>query len=378
MSYSAVEPARSYVPTFQITWESTLKCNLDCTYCGKGINGGHDNSIPHPSLEDCLKTVDFLLEYVDAYMKYKIPAHRLVGLNVFGGESLFHPNIVEILDYIKLQHKKYKDNWQLSIQTVTNAVVKEKIWNRIVDKIDYWTISYHSESTEEQQDLVRKNLLDLKEKNKHYNCSILMHPKKWENCINMIEWCKKNNIPYLPRQLDHGPLASEFFYKEEQVKWFDNLRGVKTDLSFDKKLTSNVNMESKGRSCCGGNPMHINGDQSCSQSYIPNNRFEGWHCSVHYFFMFVKQVTKEVFVNKDCKMNFDGNVGPIGYLTDTKKIIDRINNNVPNAIICKKSKCWCGLCAPKAESEEKYNSIMDYYLIPTIDQHTAQTINTSE
>jgi len=359
MNYSVIEPTLDDAPVFQITWETTLKCNLDCSYCSKNY---HNNAIPHPTLEECLKTVDFLLEYVDAYMAYKLPSQRRAGLNVFGGESLFHPNIVEILDYIKIQHEQYKDKWSLSIQTITNAIVKEKIWDRIVDKIDYWTVSYHSETTIEQQDLFKQNLLDLKQKGKHFKCAIMMHPKHWNNSISMIEWCKDNNIPHLPRQLEHD---FDFdYYKKDQIKWFDELYGITTKIPLHKKIISIINLDSNGRSCCGGNEMHVNADYSSSQPYIPNNNFKGWHCSVHYFFVFVKQVTKEVFVNKDCMMNFDGKIAPIGYLSDAQLIIDNIKQKQPPAIVCGKHRCRCGLCAPKAKKYYDYNNIMRHYLEP--------------
>ena len=32
------------VPSFLLDWEVTKLCNLDCSYCGIGIDGGHDNS----------------------------------------------------------------------------------------------------------------------------------------------------------------------------------------------------------------------------------------------------------------------------------------------------------------------------------------------
>ena len=46
--------------SFQIAWESTLKCNLDCSYCGDG----HDNKTEHPAFAECLDTVDFIYKYV--------------------------------------------------------------------------------------------------------------------------------------------------------------------------------------------------------------------------------------------------------------------------------------------------------------------------
>lgn len=366
-TYTSIEPTLidpKRKPNFQITWETTLKCNLDCTYCSPN---DHNNKIPHPPLDECLKTVNFLFEYVDIYMSKKKPDNRHVGLNIFGGESFFHPNIVEILEYIKTQHKKYEHKWSLSIQTVTNAVVKEKVWERASETIGYYTVSYHSESTKEQQDLVRANLLNLKEKKKGFTCSILMHPKHWDNCIEMIEWCKENQIPYLPRQLDHSWHDFKFWYSKEQVAWFDELRGIKRDVPLGKKIISIVNLTSQGRSCCGGTPMHVNRDYTQTQDYIPNNNFKGWHCSVNQFFVFVKQVTKEIFVNKDCQMNFDGKVAPIGTLDDADKIISELKENFNNdsipVIICNKSKCWCGLCAPKAKTKEEFDSIMENYLV---------------
>ena len=82
--------------TFLLDWELTMKCNLDCSYCGTGIYGGHDNSTRHPSLDKCLETLDFMFEYADLYMRTKPPGLRYVVLNVYGGESLHHPDIVKI------------------------------------------------------------------------------------------------------------------------------------------------------------------------------------------------------------------------------------------------------------------------------------------
>ncbi len=378
--YQSIEPTlidENRKPIFYITWESTLKCNLDCGYCGKDA---HDNSVPHPPLEECLDTADFLLDYADLYVSRRNEQQRHVSLNIFGGESLFHPNIVDILKYLRDQHTNKKYQWSLGLSTVTNAVVKEKIWNRIVDLVDYFTVSYHAESTEEQQNLVKKNLLTLQNTGKNYHCAIMMHPKNWDNCQAMIEWCKDNNIKYLPRQIDHGPLNFKFYYNNDQASWFQDFYDAgktgcnscetsckKTPLleGLKKKVFSIVNLESKGRSCCGGTPFHIDQNYQQTQTHI-QNRLKGWHCSVNYFFVFVKQVTGEIFLNKDCRVNFDNKVAPIGYLKDRKSILEKLkqdleNNTLPT-VICAKNKCWCGLCAPKAATKEKYSEIMEKYL----------------
>ena len=79
-------------------------------------------------------------------------------------------------------------------------------------------------------------------------------------------------------------------------------------------------------------------------------------------FLYIKQYTGEVFTNKDCKMNWDNKVGAIGNLKDTGQILNRLKTGTP-VIICKKNKCWCGLCAPKAAQPEVYKKIMQKYSI---------------
>ena len=81
--------------SFLLDWELTMKCNLDCSYCPVGIYGGHDNSIAHPKLADCIATLNFMYEYVDRMMAGRVNSLRYVVLNIYGGESLHHPNIVD-------------------------------------------------------------------------------------------------------------------------------------------------------------------------------------------------------------------------------------------------------------------------------------------
>lgn len=77
------------VPSFLLDWEVTKLCNLDCSYCVTGLDGGHDNSTKHSPLEECLQTIDFMYQYVDLYMQYKKPSQRKVILNVYGEKVYF-------------------------------------------------------------------------------------------------------------------------------------------------------------------------------------------------------------------------------------------------------------------------------------------------
>lgn len=367
---AAIDPNNKL--TFLLDWELTLKCNLDCKYCTTGIVHGHDNSIPHPPLKDCLETVDFMFNYVNIYMKHKAPWSRHVILNVYGGESLYHPNIIEILEYVRRQHIQYKDQWTLTVTTTTNAVVSTKQMHRLVDLIDEFTVSYHTESTPQQQQQVRDNLLLLKEKNSRAKCVILMHPKEenFADNLAMIEFCKDNEIRYLPRQLDHPLEDTSWNYKDYQVVWFDKYYKQKSFTSTTQVTLPgeqcDTNLADIGRACCGGRQLVQNQDFK-NRMYYVQNKFPGWSCSVNWFFVYIKQVTKEVFVNKDCRMDFDGNVGPIGHLNKANELLQdleiKLTSKTLPTIKCKINRCQCGLCAPKAEKQEYFDKIMEKYKI---------------
>ena len=182
--------------SFLLDWELTLKCNLDCSYCTTGIYGGHDNSIPHPKLDDCLSTIDFMFAYADLYMQHKPKGLRTVILNVYGGESLAHPNIVEILSEVHKRHQPYADSWSLTVTTTTNATISTKTLAKIIPLIDEFTVSYHSENTPDQKTQFNKNLLDIKAAGRRLKCVVLMHndPDRFEQSQEQITWLTENDI----------------------------------------------------------------------------------------------------------------------------------------------------------------------------------------
>ena len=355
--------------SFLLDWELTMKCNLDCSYCLSDIYGGHDNSTKHPPLEQCLITLDFIFAYVDLYMSTKPRGIRDVVLNVYGGESLHHPDIVDILSQIKNKYKIYSNKWHLTVTTTTNAIVSDKKLRKIIPYIDEFTVSYHSENTAKQKQQFKENLLTIAESGKRQKCVVLMHqqPDLFKDSLDMIEWLDQNNIKVLPRQLDgHGSDGGKRIYSQQQVQWFSKLYKDKTfgapeNLLQDK---SDLKLTDVGRACCGGRQVCANKNLKQRHFYV-ENKFPDWYCSVNHFFLFVKQVNGEVFVNKDCKMNFDGQVGPIGTLNNTQQILSTLRhqletNSLP-VIQCKKKQCFCGLCAPKAKDQKNYNSIMEKY-----------------
>lgn len=343
-------------PSFLLDWELTMKCNLDCSYCGTGLYGGHDNSTSHPPLTECLNSLDFMYEYANTYMAYKVRGLQKVVLNVYGGEALHHPDIKVILQQARLRHDKYE--WPLTITTTTNAIVTEKKLADLIPLIDQFTVSYHPESTDKQKQQFRQNLLIIKNSGKALKCVVLMHPKLFEDAQAQIAWCKDQGIACQPKAIDHPQEWPQFNYDSKQVIWLNNLYQA------DIAPAENTDVSEQGRACCGGRSLFHNGDYKTPVGFVAN-KFPDWYCSVNWFFVYVKQVNGEVFVNKDCMMNFDGTVGPIGNLSESKQLLDKLKSqleqNTLPIIQCKKHSCWCGLCAPKAKDLENYQHIMKKY-----------------
>ena len=229
-----------------LDWELTLKCNLDCSYCATGINGGHDNTTKHPPLHECLQTIDTMFEYADIKMQTKPPGIKYVILNVYGGESLYHPNIVEILQQVREKYVPYQQKWHLTITTTTNAIVPSRKLAEIIPLIDEFTVSYHSENTPKQKIQFKDNLLSIKNSASRLKCVVLMHgePDKFQDSQDMIQWLDEHSIKCLPRQLDNQFEKDNLNYNSQQVTWFEGL--YKTKLPDVKIKNNNFSLSNTG------------------------------------------------------------------------------------------------------------------------------------
>ena len=355
----ALDP--SNVPSFLLDWELTKLCNLDCSYCPVdtvGYDGGHDNSTAHPPLAECLQSIDFMYEYVDLYMKYKKPSQRNVVLNIYGGESLFHPDIVEILEQVRERYKPYQDRWHLTVICTTNAIVGPRHWHCIVPLIDEFTVSYHPENLPKQKEQFKHNILHLQAVKARFKTVIMMHnnPEYFSDSEDMIEFCKRHGIRHVAKPLDNW--QPEWQYTGEQYNrlktyWMAPVTATTKD---------RVQAIEEGRACCGGRRLSLNGDLKSNVNFVTRQGFEGWSCSVNWFFLFVQQLTGAVYTNKDCKVSTSGQVEPLGSVQEYSKIIDTLRNQLESktlpVIKCVKETCRCGFCAPKAQDPAVFRELI--------------------
>jgi len=211
----------------------------------------------------------------------------------------------------------------------------------------------------------------IKQANRRLKVIVMMNtePNMWDEAVEMCRWCEEQGIKYLPKRIDRWRSENKYLYNQQQIIWLDQMYqgrsfNLKDRFVEIKQSAELQNLTDQGRACCGGRTLCVNQDRSSRAFYVPN-KFEGWFCSVNEFFVFVKQRTGEIFVNKDCKMNFEGTVGPIGNVANYPELLQLTEERIKNRaqpIRCAKEFCLCGLCAPKAQNLPDLHDIMQKYL----------------
>jgi hypothetical protein len=326
-----------------------------------------------------------MLEYADIYMQSKKKWERFAIINLFGGESMFHPDLRRLIDLLREKHsQKYKDRYHLTLTVTTNGVFGRRLLKSIINQIDSWTVSYHTEANSKQRQQCLENIKYIHDQGKPVHCNLMMHSAEdnWKDCMRVVDYFNQHNIEFIPYRVGDGGGIDQngkifktikiisrlqHSYSQDQIDWFKNYWQSKSKLTLDWNEPVETNdgrfiMRSLGRECCGGREMCINGDMKKTTKYITRVDFKDWYCSVNWYFLFVKQDTESIYVHKDCKVNFDYAVGPIATLDQADELLEKtkqqfMSNTVP-MIKCPINVCACGICAPKAQTLDALKDIM--------------------
>jgi hypothetical protein len=208
----------------------------------------------------------------------------------------------------------------------------------------------------------------------------MMHNDKdlWTDSMSAVDWCKEHNVPYTAKPFDNT--YQEMSYTKEQFKnlktiWITKVPASKqqeyAQMLEDVGNEDNVNSINQGRSCCGGRKLSINSDLKSSVTFVPKQGFEGWYCSVNWFFLYVQQCTGYVYINRDCRTSTNTNrVEPLGDLRLANRMLEQLkkqlDTNTMPVIQCVKDTCLCGFCAPKAETRSEFDALIRRHVITEV------------
>jgi len=344
---------------FSVIWDTGRLCNYDCTYCE---STRHNNYSKHKSLEEFIKTFEFIDKWTKIYNNHKLYKTN-TNINFTGGEPTANPNFWDLVDHIK----NYDNSYSLSL--TTNGAWGEQYRQRIIDNFDGVTISYHAEADEKQKARVIANILALSKTNLWFQVNVMLHVDYWKETTELYEYLKSLGINCKPRPIGDGNIVRKGWfidadgtnrrtsheYSIEQQTWFFNSVGI------DKKPDDDGEGNQLGRSCCGSRPLEGKVDGKWIPIKLVNTNFKDWYCMVNWFFLYIDQETNLVYHHQTCKATHEGAPGPIGSLNNTDKMFDDLDYYLknPTPIVCPNQRCGCGMCIPKAKSLEDFNVLKE-------------------
>jgi organic radical activating enzyme len=339
---------------FLVSWNLGRRCNYDCTYCDMNH---HNNVSPHKSLEELIRTFEFVKEWVSIYADDKP-----INISFTGGEPTANPNFWKFAQYVK-------DNSNYSIGLTTNGTWGKKFNAEIEKNVDGMTISYHCEA----DPIIKRNCIDniihMSKTNKWMQVNLMLHVDYWDECVAVYNELKSHNIKVSLRPIGDGNInvtgwfidadgsnrRTSHDYTPEQTAWFFQEMGV------ELKPTATTSGASLGRSCCGGRCLEGKVDNEWQSVKHINTEFKDWYCSVNHYFLYIDQETGLVYHHQTCQAKHDGTKGSIGSLDNTQAMIDNANKYKDTPIQCPNQRCGCGMCVPKAKELEEYNEIRRKY-----------------
>jgi len=327
---------------FLITWDLGRRCNYDCSYCP---SHRHDNFSSHASLEELKTSTEFLFEYVSVIAEHR--TNKDFHVSFTGGEPTTNPNFIEFACYIKAEYqKRYLNQFNLKLDLTTNGAMGEKISRAVIENFDFVTVSYHAEAHDKLKKQVKNRIKDFSLSNIKLKVNVMFHAQYFDECKELCNWLTAHQIRFVPRLIGedpNSPFSQAHLYTEEQKTWLKDF--WKIDIS------------PLHRPCCGGRTFGTCSSQGTVEVKSVNFRqFEGWHCSVNWYFLHIEQQSGLIYHHQTCQAKFDRTRGAIGNIDEWRSIVNSLRSNLKNktmpVIVCPNKLCGCGLCTPKSKERQ--------------------------
>lgn len=193
-----VESRWKHSEYIKVEWNLGKRCNYDCSYCPSYI---HDNNSPHTDINLLKQTVDKLCEL-----------NKPVRISLTGGEPSVHPDIEELLKYIKS-----KDMW---LSMTTNGT-RRPLWYTL-QLLDQYVFSLHFEH-EWAKVLYTIKTVHEQLHGAHIFVHVMAHQDKMEEVRSAVHILEANNIKYSIRRVrwtegDHD-LFDDMKYDQNDLDW---------------------------------------------------------------------------------------------------------------------------------------------------------------
>ena len=390
---------------FQVGWDMGRRCNYDCSYCP---SHRHDNFSAHASLADLTKNVDFLFKYIDLYMGHR--HNKQASINFTGGEPTVNPYFIQLTEYLASEYSsKYADRFNCNFTVTSNGAMSSRMAEAIMDNLGFITISYHAEADaalkQQVMDRIEQFRLDGPAKHCGLSINVMFHAEHFDECVRVCELLDEKKVKYVPRIIGEepdSPSSQAHRYTEDQLAWFKaywnrdtklvnetttdqprELYSKESAIDYDKRAVADKAPQPEktlgsniGRPCCGSRLMCLsNSTDSINSKFVTSREFQGWNCSVNWFFLHLEQHSDSVFHHQTCQARFDGTRGAIGKLSESDSILAKLSSDLERGtmptIICPKRTCGCGLCAPKSARKDSYKKVISSHIDSSVFANSA-------
>ena len=347
---------------YQIIWDLGRRCSYACSYCPPHRN---NKTSAFVSYETLCNTMDYIADYANLYDQFR-KEDALKKLSFTGGEPTVHPDFFKFLKYCR---NVYPD---FSRGLTTNGWFHDSVLDQVLSLTTGGTLSYHCESTDKQKKQVIKNAIALRQK---FKVNVMFHKDYFWECADVCETLEKNSVDFVRRIIgdDHPDdkksieLGYTHKYNRDQMKWFRDYWKQKGQ---NVKESGNT-QRGLGRPCCGGRCFKADGMDSY---FLPDTNFLGWNCMVNWYFLFLNSELDLLWTHQTCGVNLDGEVAPLGKISDFDIIIDelatRLYQKKAPMITCPKTFCGCGMCITKSK-----DNISELFNKHTIDELSYEVVS---
>ena len=419
MAVVAIDNNINKPDTFEVTWDMGLRCNFDCTYCPAHRHNNTSPHASLETLIKTSKFVFDYKKLIQSYLtfdrKWNIgftggePTNNpnfldmceyihaqndpnvLVDVTTNGAFSQkYCEKLIETVDSITISyHCEAKDKVKQGvidrIYQIHNAGMHYKVNLMIHAKQEYFDecMTLVDRFTRDNIKFVPRIIGESYEDSK-YSHRYTKEQHAWFKTY----WANKNKnvnkpddnkdaeyeykddqnkanakrIEAKPKEKSVSQLLQEGFKKEQQ----EQEEPKKQEPKKEQKVNTRKEL---GRPCCGQRTFYtldeskynkddvkLDTDDWKPSVFACSTEYKDWSCMINWNWLHIEQEYDNILHHQTCRANFGGERGPIGKISESEKILERLERQLATGtmpvITCPNKLCGCGLCVPKAKHHD--------------------------
>lgn len=301
-------------------------CNYKCWYCWPGSNYGTQK---FPDIDVIKKNLSYLINYYKEHTNKKV-----FDVHFCGGEPSHWKDLPEFIKFLKEEHN-------CLISMTSNGSKKLEWWEKNARYFDRVHLSCHHEYVQLEE---YRNLCDyLYTQNVVASVSVMMDPRAWDKCIEIVEYLKDSKHQWTIRYVEI--IDPTINYTQEQIDILTKHRARRVNSFFffknNKYHRSKVTVKDNI-----GKKYKFEDNEILLKKL---NNFYGWECSVGVNWLNVSMTGR---ISGTCGQKLWGEEEHYNLYADD--FLEKFQPTLQPAV-CEQSVCLCNVetVMPKRKLDSK-------------------------